>query len=352
VETNPIRQFDGGMTKRRHISDPSGEPPKPKGPGAPWLAVAILLAGAVGVGFALGGERGKASLTPLSLRLPEGLAQSATGAPEVLPSLRLGGWPDWLNGQPEGTKRKSEAAPEAVPMLPAIAIVIDDCGVDEARTRIAMALPAAMTLAFLPYGGASSSLSHQAHMGGHEIIVHLPMEPKGAENPGPMPLTDGLSAAEITQRLDWALSRVSDYDGANNHMGSRFTTSREALLPVMRELSVRKLFFLDSRTTADSQAEKLARETGMLTGARDIFLDNDETAPAVERALASLENQARSHGSAIAIGHPHAETLAALKIWSNDVEARGFRLVPLRAVLELRAGEQKPATVSKLAHSP
>jgi polysaccharide deacetylase 2 family uncharacterized protein YibQ len=117
----------------------------------------------------------------------------------------------------------------------------------------------------------------------------------------------------------------------------------------MQELSARKLFFLDSRTTADTQAEKLARETGLLTGARDIFLDNDDTAPAVEHELASLENQARTRGSAIAIGHPHAETLAALKIWSETVEARGFRLVPLRVVLELRAGKQKPTTV---AHAP
>ena len=268
-------------------------------------------------------------------------------------SLRLGGWPAKPIGEPEGTKLKAAAAPEAMPMLPAIAIVIDDCGVDEARTRIAMALPAAMTLAFLPYGGASSSLSHQAHMAGHEIIVHLPMEPKGGENPGPMPLTEALSAAEITQRLDWALSRVSDYDGANNHMGSRFTASREALLPLMHELSVRKLFFLDSRTTAETQAEKLAREMGLLTGARDIFLDNDDTAPAVERELASLENQARSRGSAIAIGHPHAQTLAALKIWSEEVEARGFRLVPLRVVLELRSrNEQKTAAASKVTHAP
>jgi polysaccharide deacetylase 2 family uncharacterized protein YibQ len=273
-------------------------------------------------------------------------------APQVLPSLRLGGWPQRLIGEPESTKVKSAVAPEAMPALPLIAIVIDDCGVDELHTRMAMALPASMTLAFLPYGGASSSLSRQAHLAGHEIIVHLPMEPKGGENPGPMALTDGLGAAEITERLDWALSRVSDYDGANNHMGSRFTASREALLPVMQELSARKLFFLDSRTTADTQAEKLAREMGLLTGARDIFLDNDDTAPAVEHELASLENQARSRGSAIAIGHPHTETLAALKIWSQTVEARGFRLVPLRVVLELRAGKQKPATAAKVAHAP
>ncbi len=216
-----------------------------------------------------------------------------------------------------------------------------------------MALPAAMTLAFLPYPGASASLSHQARMAGHEIIVHLPMEPRGAENPGPMPLTEGLSAAEITQRLDWALSRVSDFDGANNHMGSRFTASREALLPVMRELAARRLFFLDSRTTADTQAEKLAREAGLLTGARDIFLDNDETAPAVERALARVEEQARAHGSVIAIGHPHAETLAALETWSKNAEAKGFRLMPLKTVLELREREhQEIVTDSKPTHSP
>src|SRR5258708_29362762 len=114
------------MTKGLPMGDPPSKAPKPKGPAAPWLAAAILLAGGVGVGFALGGERGKAPLTQLSLRLPEGLPQSATEAPEVLPSLRLGGWPDWLSGQPEATKLKSETAPEAMPLLPAIAIVIDD----------------------------------------------------------------------------------------------------------------------------------------------------------------------------------------------------------------------------------
>ena len=330
------------MTKRQHLSAPPSEPPKRKGLGARWLALGLILAFAIGVGIALGGGPGKTSLDQLSLRLSEEWQQSVPAMPRVLPPLRAGGWRGWLTGGGESTKLKSAAA-EA--RLPAIAIVIDDCGVDESRTRAAMALPAAMTLAFLPYPAASSLLSHQAHNFGHEILVHLPMEPKGAENPGPMPLTAGLSDVEFSRRLAWSLSRVSDYDGASNHMGSRFTASREALLPLMRELSARKLFFLDSRTTPDTQAEKVARESGMLTGARDVFLDNDETAPAVERALARVEDQARVHGSAIAIGHPHAETLAALKLWSKDVEARGFRLVTLRTVLELR--EQQTRTAAK-----
>src|SRR4029077_17424844 len=292
------------MTKRPHMRAPSSELPKRNGSRAPWLALSLLLACASGVGIALAGGVGNTPLAPLPLRLSLPEPQDIGEAPQVLPSLRLGGWPPRLIGEPESTKVKSAVAVEAMPALPAIAIVIDDCGVDELHTRTAMALPAPMTLASLPYAGASFSLSRQAHLAGHEIIVHLPMEPKGGENPGPMPLTDGLSAREITERLNWALSRVSDYDGANNHMGSRFTASREALLPVMKELSARKLFFLDSRTTADTQAEKLARETGLLTGARDIFLDNDDTAPAVERELASLENQARSHGTGLRLGPP------------------------------------------------
>ena len=336
------------MTKRLRISAPSREPPKHKARHALWLTLAILLAATIGVGIALEGV-GTTALAQLPLHLSQNWRQSITEAPRVLPSLRLGGWPAGLIGEPEGTKDKSAASASS---LPAIAIVIDDCGVDAMRTRAAIALPEAMTLAFLPYAGASSSLSHQAYLAGHEIIVHLPMEPQGTENPGPMPLLEGLSAAEITQRLDWALSRVSDFDGANNHMGSRFTASRAALLPVMRELSARKLFFLDSRTTPSTQAESIAREAGLLTGARDIFLDNDDTAPAVERALVRVEEQARLHGSAIAIGHPHAETLAALKTWSIEVEARGFRLVALKDVLELRQREPKTATSAKAARSP
>src|SRR3954471_16830623 len=112
------------------MSAPS-EPPKRTGPGMPWLALAIVLAPAIGVGSALGGV-GETSLTQLPLRLSQGSPQSVTEAPRVLPSLRLGGWPA-ARIEAEATKGKS---PVAASTLPAIAIVIDDCGVDEVRTRI------------------------------------------------------------------------------------------------------------------------------------------------------------------------------------------------------------------------
>jgi hypothetical protein len=241
-----------------------------------------------------------------------------------------------------------EPATETAPgIAPEIAIVIDDCGPSESGTKGAIALPAAVTLSFLPYPDASLALSHRAHQAGHEVILHLPMQPIGQENPGPMALMTGLEPAELRRRVDWALARVSDFDGVNNHMGSRFTSSRADLVPVMEDLAARRLFFLDSRTIANSLGQTVAREAGMIAGGRDIFLDDVASVDAVAHQLAAAETRARSHGSVIAIGHPHPATLAALSDWVAGVEARGVKLVTLRTVLERRTRASDSKTASR-----
>jgi polysaccharide deacetylase 2 family uncharacterized protein YibQ len=265
---------------------------------------------------------------------------------QVIGPLHLSFWPDWGLSSNQGTVYKSAGA---VRLKPTIALIIDDCGPDVARTIDAITLPQEVTLSFLPYAPTSFSLSHRASDAHHEVIVHLPMQPVGAENPGPMALSTNLGPAELDRRIDWALSRVSGYDGANNHMGSKFTASRKSLIPVMQSLAVRGLLFLDSRTTPDTVAETVAHQAGMLAGSRDVFLDNEQTAPAVERQLQAAEEFARTHGTAIVIGHPHPETLAALKNWAVSVQARGFDLAPLKAVLEMRAADKTTQTVATAA---
>jgi polysaccharide deacetylase 2 family uncharacterized protein YibQ len=246
-------------------------------------------------------------------------------------SLRTGDWPSQLF-----TLASRGATAPMADDTPTIAIVIDDLGINAARTAQAIALPANITLSFLPYPPRSRELSRRAHLAGHEVIVHLPMQPTGDENPGERALRTGLPSDELQQRLGWALTRVSDYDGVNNHMGSRFTTSRADLLPVMRELKARGLFFLDSRTTAKTQVEKVAQELGMLSGSRDVFIDDEQSAPAIARQIELIEDMARKNGNVIAIGHPYPETLKALMTWSKTIKERGFRLAPLREVLILR----------------
>ena len=255
-------------------------------------------------------------------------------------SLRMGDWPSDLL-----TLAQAPGLPSPYDAAPAIAVVIDDLGGNVARTNSAISLPANVTLSFLPDPPRSSELSRRAHLAGHEVIVHLPMQPSGSENPGEHALKIGLASDEVQRRVSWALSRVSNYDGVNNHMGSRFTESRAAVLPVMHELKSRRLFFLDSRTTAKSQVETVAQEVGVVSGRRDVFLDAEKSVSAIARQLSRAEEFARKNGTVIAIGHPYPETLKVLAQWTKTIKERGFRLAPLREVLAVREGPT-PALVT------
>ncbi|RMF15010.1 MAG: divergent polysaccharide deacetylase family protein [Alphaproteobacteria bacterium] len=224
---------------------------------------------------------------------------------------------------------------------PRIAIVIDDLGIDRQATERAIRLPAAVTLAFLPYAHDVAGQAKRAATHGHELLVHLPMEPVGSADPGPMALYRDLNDAEFRQRLAWNLSRFSGFVGINNHMGSAYTADVPAMRRLMRALASRKLMFLDSRTTKLTRAEMTAAGVGVRFARRSVFLDHERGAAAVRAALHRLERRARRNGAAIAIGHPHRHTLAALEAWLPDLERRGFVLVPVSSLA------QRPAAIAK-----
>jgi hypothetical protein len=223
---------------------------------------------------------------------------------------------------------------------PRIAVVIDDLGLDRSRSARAIALPGPLTLAFLPYATDLPRQTEAARKAGHELLVHIPMEPIGKNaDAGPSPLDVELSSEQVLQRLRWDLGRFEGYVGIDNHMGSRFTGDAEALQPVMRELHDRGLLFIDSRTVAHSAGGEVARKYGVPHAGRDVFLDDEISAPAIAVQLAELERVARRNGSAIAIGHPHDQTLDALTSWLRDLPSKGFVLVPVSAIVKERGGE-------------
>jgi polysaccharide deacetylase 2 family uncharacterized protein YibQ len=219
---------------------------------------------------------------------------------------------------------------------PMVAIVVDDLGADIPGTRRAIALPKEVTLAFLPYPERTPELSHDAFCAGHEVILHMPMEPKGNLDPGPNALKVELPKEEVQRRLLWALSRVPEADGVNNHEGSWFTSDHKALIPVMQVLAEKHLFFLDSRTTTQSKGVKLARAAGVPVAGRDVFIDDVLDSGAIARQLGQIEAIARRRGLAIAIGHPHHQTLAALEAWIPAVEKQGYVLIPVSEAIKLR----------------
>ncbi|MCW5749736.1 MAG: divergent polysaccharide deacetylase family protein [Alphaproteobacteria bacterium] len=255
--------------------------------------------------------------TDPALLLPPLAAGRGSGGESALPP-----WRRYAAQAPEGNGR------------PMIALVIDDMGMDRKRSRRAVQLPAQVTLAYLPYADEVAQQVEQARRAGHEILVHLPMEAsdRGAY-PGPNALMVDLEPGEILRRLRWNLDRLSGYVGVNNHMGSRFTAHAPGMEMVLAELKARGLLFLDSRTSSESLAGRMARHMALPSASRDVFLDHIETAENVAGQLQLVEELARRQGRVIAIGHPHDATLDQLERWLPTLGRKGLILAPLSAVI-------------------
>ena len=221
-------------------------------------------------------------------------------------------------------------------IAPKIAIVIDDMGVDVRRSARMVALPAPITLAFLPYGRGTKSQAAQSLANGHELLVHIPMEPVGLaqNNPGPNALLVANSAAQNLEKMAANLAGFDGYVGVNNHMGSRFTANATAMQPVLAALKQRGLFFLDSRTIGNSVGGSLAQQMGLPFAVRDVFLDNIDNKQAVLAQLKQLENIANQRGYAVAIGHPHDGTYEALKTWLPTLAGKNIQLVKLSELVK------------------
>ena len=276
-----------------------------------------------------------AALEPL-VDMPEGQIEDIGPALPELPLARplvTPGPPQWLanavrlDGEADG---------------PMIAIVIDDAGVAQARTRRAIELPPPLTIAFIPYGRNLEAQTRLARRSGHELLVHIPMEPGSAtDDPGKNALLTGLEPDEIMRRFRWALARFDGYVGVNNHMGSKFMARTDLVEPLLAEMRARGLMFLDSRTEATTVGANLARNMELPHASRNVFIDNDLAADRIAAQLAEVERVARRKGNAIAIGHPHDVTVDALAKWIPKARARGFTFVPVSAVVRLAYGERK-----------
>ncbi|MGM0560613.1 MAG: divergent polysaccharide deacetylase family protein [Pseudomonadota bacterium] len=255
-----------------------------------------------------------------------------TDSPEVLPPPELGRQkPASVNDSPWKTYSVSADKPDGTPR---IAIIIDDVGVNRSAAQKAAKLPPPFTLSYLSYAENVEGLISEARTRGHEIMLHLPMEPMNGDiDSGPRALTSDQLPEERQHDLEWALGRFGQYVGVNNHMGSRLTSDRDAMEQVLGEIKRRGLLFVDSKTSPDTVALEVARELSVPSVGRDVFIDHEQSRSFVEAQLALLETIALERGSAVGIGHPHDVTLDVLAEWQEDLKKRGFTLVPVSSIV-------------------
>ena len=220
---------------------------------------------------------------------------------------------------------------------PVVSIIVDDLG-DRAADRAVLDLPPAVALSVLPHTPHGAALARAGAERGHEVLLHLPMEAQRPHHAHPGMLTSDLDRATFLQRLFENLASVPGVSGVNNHMGSRLTRQPETMRWVMAALKAYGgLYYVDSRTTHETVAFQVAGDFGLSRAERDRFLDNVVSRDAIRQELLALVEEARAKGSALAIGHPHPETLATLAEFLPTLDTLGVRLVPVAELIERRA---------------
>jgi polysaccharide deacetylase 2 family uncharacterized protein YibQ len=192
-----------------------------------------------------------------------------------------------------------------------------------------------LTFAVIPGLDKSREVAMAARRKSFEVMIHLPMEPR--DYPARRLEKNGLLVAESNEEIG---RQVSEYlrevpfaDGANNHMGSRFTENAEKMEAALRPLREKGFYFVDSMTSARSQGRQAARAMGMRTASRDVFLDNVQDVNAIRNQVRVLARLAAKKGSAIGICHPHRATIEALAAELPLLRQQGITFVSASALV-------------------
>jgi len=209
-----------------------------------------------------------------------------------------------------------------------ISIIIDDIGYHNSDSQM-IDLPGNLTFAILPNGPKAMQLAEYAHQQGKELMLHMPMQSTLGLAAEVGVLNIDMQEKEVVASIRQAFAKVPYAIGLNNHQGSLLTRHPGHMSWVMKELQEKGYYFVDSRTSKQSIAEQVAKEHGVSAIRRDVFLDHDINEASIKERFDYLVKVALKKGHAVAIGHPHPETLAVLKELLPSLAEKGIRLVSI-----------------------
>ncbi len=246
------------------------------------------------------------------------------------------------------------AGQAAADQRPVMSLVIDDLGYSLDNGKAAIELEGDHTYAILPGAVYSRQLALHAHALDKEIILHLPMQSissRAAHEPNA--LNETMDEDQLTKSVHSLLSSVPHIRGVNNHMGSHLTEFDFFMRPVMDSIRAynARLYFLDSRTSPRSVAHAQALDAGLSAIRRDVFLDNEPNLESIRVQYRIWQTRARELGSAIAIGHPFANTLQVLRE-NLAATSSDYRFLRVSKLIEARRKKApappRPEKVSQL----
>jgi polysaccharide deacetylase 2 family uncharacterized protein YibQ len=271
---------------------------------------------------------------PKPVTKPEPPKASGAESPETASPPESKPVPETVSVSPPAPARgRIEMPPEPRPKG-TLVFVIDDAGNNLRELEPFLRFPGPLTIAVLPGLPNSAEAARRIRAAGKEVFLHQPMEALGGQNPGPGAVYTGMSREEVRAVVERNLAELGPVAGINNHQGSKVTGSveiMETLLSVCREHGI---FFLDSRTTADTVVPAVAKRMGITIGERDVFIDNIPERASMIRYVEDGLQRAEQKGDAVMIGHTWSSELAAvLESLYPDLTARGYSLSTISRLL-------------------
>lgn len=212
-----------------------------------------------------------------------------------------------------------------------LAIVIDDWGYDPRAIWFLQELKGPLNIAILPGLSYSHTTSEIAKLNGHEILLHLPLEPLPSEEVEGHLETSTIKCdtpkEEMLSKIKKFIKELEGVKGVSNHMGSLFSQDERSisnLLAILKELN---LYYLDNKVVSNSVAPRVSKRIGIKCYQRDIFLDNRDDPGYIKNQLKEAIKIAKQRGYAIAVGHAKISTLETLR--EALAELQGVKLVKL-----------------------
>lgn len=218
-----------------------------------------------------------------------------------------------------------------------LAIVIDDFGNNMEGSKEMLELPIPLTVAIMPFLSTTEKDAKLAHEKGHEIIIHLPMEPKKGKKSwlGPGAITTDLSDQEIRKRVEQAIQDVPYAVGMNHHMGSKATEDERVMRIILEICKENNLYYLDSKTAQQSVIPKIAEELSVPYLENDMFFDHIYSERHIYQQASKLTDRLDNRQQFIAIGHVGItgnKVVSALKAYLPEYEKEA-KIVPLSALI-------------------
>jgi polysaccharide deacetylase 2 family uncharacterized protein YibQ len=215
-----------------------------------------------------------------------------------------------------------------------ISLLIDDLGRSVKDVEVLQQLGVPISYAVLPFESRTPEVVEALRAHEAEILCHLPMVARNGANPGPGALSREMGADELTIGTQVALEKIPGAVGVNNHMGSEVSSDPESMRAILEVVAESGLFYVDSRTSADSVGYQLALEVGVPAAERQVFLDSVHETETVKEQFRRLLEVGRERGTAIAIGHPSSVTLGVLEEEIPRALAAGYEFVPVSYLLD------------------